>query len=312
MNSELPSLLRTPEGPWLLEFVGTPAKAYEFAWAVAKHGIASRVLRGSKMATLQATFDEIGAGLQFPQYFGENQAALAECITDMSWLPAEAYVVVVADAIRLLEHDSDDRFAMLVETFSEAGPEWATPIERGEWWDRPARPFHVVLQVEAESREELRSRFEATEAELARWEDWRQAPTATRGEREGTARQASPQVRDAIVEEVLAAALEDPVMLTDLEWFVTRARSSDGVEPGTDEIVGTGIEVLKLLLEDELAVAGTPSLEDDFEPWTVDAETALARIESGWRAAGDQLEIGDVAWIALTAKGEAKARAAGE
>lgn len=60
------------------------------------------------------------------------------------------------------------------------------------------------------------------------------------------------------------------------------------------------------------AVVGerTVTTEDGFQPWPVDADTALTQIEEGWRAAGDQLEMGDVAWIATTAKGDAKAEAA--
>ncbi len=35
--------LRTPFEPWLLEFVGSPAAAYELAWKLAPEGIVTRV-----------------------------------------------------------------------------------------------------------------------------------------------------------------------------------------------------------------------------------------------------------------------------
>jgi len=124
------------------------------------------------MTSLQGLWDEVGAALQFPNYFGENQAALEECLTDLSWLPGQAYLVVVVDAVNLLEHDSDDRFAMFVETLDSAAQTWAAPIELGEWWDRPAIPFHVAFQVGPETREKLHTRFAATRVEVARWESW--------------------------------------------------------------------------------------------------------------------------------------------
>ena len=30
-----------------------------------------------------------------------------------------------------------------------AAEEWSRPVERGEWWDRAAVPFHVVLAGES-------------------------------------------------------------------------------------------------------------------------------------------------------------------
>jgi hypothetical protein len=47
----------------------------------------------------------------------------------------------------LLE-DSPEDFAVLVRVLSSAVGEWATPVEAGEWWDRPSVPFNVVLAAE--------------------------------------------------------------------------------------------------------------------------------------------------------------------
>lgn len=63
--------------PWLIDLVGSPAAAYELAWALTRQGVVSRVLRGAKMTTRCSLFDECGAALQSPDYFGENWAALA-------------------------------------------------------------------------------------------------------------------------------------------------------------------------------------------------------------------------------------------
>ena len=152
--------LRSPSEPWLLEFVGSPAAAYELAWKLATDGMVTRMLRGSKMRQLESLYDEIGAALQFPDYFGENGPAFDECITDLSWLPGDCYLLVVTDGARLLE-DMPREFGLFLSALLRAAKSWAEPVERGEWWDRPARAFHVAFQAERTDSESLRSRCSA-------------------------------------------------------------------------------------------------------------------------------------------------------
>lgn len=111
------------------------------------------------MRTRAAMFNEIGAALQFPDYFGENGAALDECLTDLSWLPAERYVIVVTDAADVLADESLDALHGLSAALLRAAETWAEPIARGESWDRPAIPFHVVLQARPNDREAVVDRW---------------------------------------------------------------------------------------------------------------------------------------------------------
>jgi hypothetical protein len=103
---------------------------------------------GSETRRVSDLDDDFAAALQFPWYFGENWAAFDECIKDLAWLPAEAgYVVVLTDPLLVLE-DSPEDFAVLVRVLGSAVEEWATPVDVGEWWDRPSVPFNVVLAAE--------------------------------------------------------------------------------------------------------------------------------------------------------------------
>lgn len=45
----------------------------------------------------------IAAALQFPDWFGHNWDALADCLSDMAWLPAAGYVIILehADGFRV-------------------------------------------------------------------------------------------------------------------------------------------------------------------------------------------------------------------
>lgn len=44
--------------------------------------------------------DRMAAALHFPDWFGRNWDALADCLADMSWQPADGYVII-------LEHTED-------------------------------------------------------------------------------------------------------------------------------------------------------------------------------------------------------------
>jgi hypothetical protein len=129
----------------ILEADSSSASEIDTGWA--ESGLTVRVVRGGKMRSYAGLFDEFAAALQFPWYFGENGNAFDECIADLSWLPRQSgYVLVIADPQEVLADTEDDGLSWLVGSLSRANEEWATPVELGEWWDRPAVPFHVVLQ----------------------------------------------------------------------------------------------------------------------------------------------------------------------
>jgi hypothetical protein len=165
-HSGILSIARTASEPWLMEMIGRPADAYELAWMLGGHGIVARVLRGGKMTRLSSLFDEVGAALQFPDYFGENRPALDECLADLSWLPGDAYVLIVADAVRVLDEEPPERFEMFLDVLLTAAKRWASPVEVGESWDRPSVPFHVAFQVDPAASESLRTRFASAGSDL--------------------------------------------------------------------------------------------------------------------------------------------------
>lgn len=99
--------------------------------------VAVRWIRGRKSRSLSSFFDESAAALQFPYYFGENWSAFDECINELSWLPAEAYVLLFSNADLLLCDAPGDNFRILVETLSEVHAAYA---------EDPKLPFHAAFQ----------------------------------------------------------------------------------------------------------------------------------------------------------------------
>jgi len=125
---------------------------------------AVRMVRGAKSTTVEAFFDEVSAALQFPYYFGENWGAFDECIVDLDWIDARAYLILVSDAASLLRDADSEDFRILTNALTRANQEWLTPnqyIPR----NREPTPFHVLLQCEADQLSALVERLDRAGAE---------------------------------------------------------------------------------------------------------------------------------------------------
>jgi hypothetical protein len=67
---------------------------------VLRHGafppeFAVAVLNGAAASSRAGFFQEVAQALRFPEYFGHNWDAVYDCLTDLNWLPAAGYVLVV-------------------------------------------------------------------------------------------------------------------------------------------------------------------------------------------------------------------------
>ena len=98
------------------------------------------------MRSVPSVYDEFSAVMQFPYYFGENWPAFDECLSDLSWMPAKRYVLIIVGAEEVLADEPWAELEVLRDVLVRASEEWAAPVSKGEAWDRAAVPFHVVLQ----------------------------------------------------------------------------------------------------------------------------------------------------------------------
>jgi RNAse (barnase) inhibitor barstar len=103
-----------------------------------------RMIRGKKSATVKDFFNEISAALQFPYYFGENSAALNDCITDLEWIPGSAYLLMFDNAEFLLSEAPGTELEGIFEIFKEAQQQWLTPNEYFPR-ERQPTPFHLLI-----------------------------------------------------------------------------------------------------------------------------------------------------------------------
>lgn len=148
---------------WTIEMAAAAEAAAE--WREAR--LTVRTVRGAKMRSTAALMSEVSAALQFPYYFGENWAALDECLADMEWLlPCKAIVLLVCDAELVLVDEGAEALEAFVATLGNASNEYGEPVELGEAWDRPAVPFHVVLQAPGDASADASRRWTAAGAQL--------------------------------------------------------------------------------------------------------------------------------------------------
>jgi hypothetical protein len=150
------------KAPHLHLLVATPSATWDLLWSwqrTAGQRVVVRALRGNKMRTTARLFDECAAALQFPYYFGENWDALSECLSDLEWLEADAYIIVITTVQHLLDGEPPEKLQLFLELLEEIAREWGDPKERDS--KRPPKPFHVVLQYSEEDAPAVGARLKA-------------------------------------------------------------------------------------------------------------------------------------------------------
>jgi RNAse (barnase) inhibitor barstar len=58
--------------------------------------------------------ETLARGLALPDYFGANWDALADCLTDLEWVPAKGYVLVLRGLAGIARQSPKD-YAMLLD-----------------------------------------------------------------------------------------------------------------------------------------------------------------------------------------------------
>ena len=75
----------------------SPNDIYTHIYVESQSGSYCSYIRGKRCKTEKLFFNEISASLQFPYYFGENWAALDECLCDLEWICFKKLFVVIED-----------------------------------------------------------------------------------------------------------------------------------------------------------------------------------------------------------------------
>ena len=112
------------------------AEADEIGWRCV-------VLDGAAVVDKASFLDECARGYGFPAYFGHNWDALADCLTDLQWLPPPESGT--GGGILTVLEDSDTFARADLDAYSIALEVWE---EAAEAWRRIGLPFTVLLRPE--------------------------------------------------------------------------------------------------------------------------------------------------------------------
>jgi hypothetical protein len=83
----------------------------------------------------QAVLAGLAAAGGFPNWVGQNWDALLDALRDLSWAPADGYVVLIDGWARYVTSENGDA-ATLRSVLSDAA----------QWWDEAGTPFHILLR----------------------------------------------------------------------------------------------------------------------------------------------------------------------
>lgn len=77
----------------------------------------------SKVTDKDGFLAAVGTTLGFPDWYGHNWDALADCLTDLSWMAADGYVIVLDHADAFASANPTD-FATALSIFQDAADTW--------------------------------------------------------------------------------------------------------------------------------------------------------------------------------------------
>ena len=92
-----------------------------------------------------AALREIAEALEFPDWFGDNLDALADCLADLSWLAAPGYLLLLEHVGAWREEAAEDVEAV-VEILQDTAARWAA--DDVAFWAMLPLPSHELAAVE--------------------------------------------------------------------------------------------------------------------------------------------------------------------
>lgn len=102
-------------------------------------GLAAFRVNLAKAGDKEHLLKAIAKSLKFPEWFGHNFDALADCLADMAWQPADGYVVVLEHCDGIHGKAEDD-FVSVLNIFEQTATDWR---EQGV-------PFWCLVEMQAD------------------------------------------------------------------------------------------------------------------------------------------------------------------
>jgi RNAse (barnase) inhibitor barstar len=107
-------------------------------------GLAQFRVRLEGVQTKEGFLAAVAQALDFPDWFGHNWDALEDCLTDMSWQPADGYLVILSRA-QDFRRAQEEEFAMALRIFDAAA----------DFWREEGVPFWTLVDLHADDMTHL-------------------------------------------------------------------------------------------------------------------------------------------------------------
>lgn len=117
------------------------ARADDVLQAARAHGLHVASIRLAARDGKPALLRALAAALKFPDWFGGNWDALEDCLTDLSWIPASGYLILIEGSAGLVRDD----LGVLCDVLASAA----------EFWSERGKPFYAVLVAGPDGLPEL-------------------------------------------------------------------------------------------------------------------------------------------------------------
>lgn len=105
---------------------------------------------GRDLADTYSLFERFVAQLRFPVYFGWNWSAFSECMRDMSWMPANRYLVIIENASGILTGEPDE-LGTFLRIMRDIGESWSRRVGLPETASGKQIAFNTVLLESTEN-----------------------------------------------------------------------------------------------------------------------------------------------------------------
>ena len=92
-------------------------------------------------------FEVLSEGLNFPPSFGRNWDALADYLSDLSWLASDSFVICFANSDHYRDASEED-FKTLIEILEEASASWGE--QQSPFWAFLSLPDEEFEQMQVE------------------------------------------------------------------------------------------------------------------------------------------------------------------
>lgn len=115
-------------------------------------------INGENCNTVDDLFSEFSDKFHFPDYFGYNWPAFDECLNDLSWLPADGYVLLIGKVANILPDYSKD-FETFIKLLYNTVYEWVNGRNYDSFPTNPT-PFYVFIECNKENITKIRKLLE--------------------------------------------------------------------------------------------------------------------------------------------------------